>query len=102
MVEDRSLDVRVALAGNPQAGPVLEPLAEDKHTEVVEKVLHNPATPTEVLVALAGHRNRGIRKAAGDRLVALNARPGGTSAPELRDHAFAPVASDASSTWPPR
>lgn len=87
-VEDRSLDVRVTLASNPYAGPVLGRLAEDKHTEVVDGVVSNPSTPAEVLVALAGHRNRAIRKAAGDRLLDKDVTHSFGSAPELRDRAF--------------
>ncbi len=102
LVDDRSLDVRVALAGNPQAGSVLGRLAEDKHAEVVQEVVANPSTPTEVLVALAGHRNKEIRTTAGNRLVALNAHPAARSAPELRDRPFDRTAGEPPSAWPSR
>ena len=92
LAHDYVPDVRIAVARNPSAlQSVMEYLARDKHTAVVEALMDTPALPAEVLGELAFHKRASVRDLAVARLNAANpagASPEDHATPELRDRAF--------------
>lgn len=89
---DDSAEVRMALAANPGAVPVMEQLAQDHNRDVVKALANNPALPQGALLGLASHKRRDVRKVALERLRELE-RAGqarGPAAPELQDRAWPP------------
>lgn len=90
LAHDRVADVRLAIAGNPTAGPaVLEHLANDRAAEVVLALVDNPALPEVLLERLLFHKRDEIRRAAAARLdrkgLALVPDLEDATVPELRD-----------------
>lgn len=72
LADDRVMEVRLAVAGNPSALPsVLDQLARDKQVQVILHVAANPSLPHDALVALATNKHRAVRKAVEARLLSL-------------------------------
>lgn len=90
---DDATEVRMALAANPSAAPVMEQLAQDRNRDVVKTLAVNPALPQGALLGLTSHKRRDVRNVALERLRELErtSQTRAAAAPELQDRAWPPT-----------